>query len=229
MRIYAHRGASAHEPENTLAAFRAAVALGADGVELDVRRDAGGDLVVHHDAHLADGRAIADLTRADRPEHVCDLAAALLACGDLEVNVEVKSDAAAEGVAVAGPVLEAVTAWGGRVLLSSFDPATVDELHRLAPGVPTAQLTMLPDRPLDALLAWVAERGHVAWHPHHLLVDDEAVARTHAAGLALNTWTVDDPDRLRVLEAMGVDVAVANDVPGALAALGRAGAPPPAG
>lgn len=225
MRIYAHRGASRHEPENTVAAFRAAVAMGADGVELDVRLDADGDLVVHHDADLPDGRAVTSLTRADRPDDLTDLAAALVACGGLEVNVEVKSDAAGEGVALAAPVLEAVVAWGGRVLVSSFDPATIDELHRLAPEVPTAQLTMWPDRSLDELVAWVAERGHVAWHPHHLLVDEASLALARSAGLVVNTWTVDDPDRLRALEALGVDGAVTNDVPGALAALGRAGAP----
>lgn len=229
MRIFAHRGASRHQPENTLEAFRTAVAMGADGVELDVRLDADGDLVVHHDDRLADGRAIAGLTRRDRPDHLCDLAAALTACGDLEVNVEVKSDAAGEGIALAAPVLEAVAAWGGRVLVSSFDPATIDALHRLAPDVPTAQLTMWPDRSLDELVAWVADRGHVAWHPHHLLCDPASVQAAHAAGLAVNTWTVDDPARLRELEALGVDVAVTNDVPGALAALGRAGAPPPVG
>jgi glycerophosphoryl diester phosphodiesterase len=229
MRIFAHRGASRHEPENTIAAFRRAAAMGADGVELDVRLDADGDLVVHHDDRLPDGRAIAGLARADRPEHLAELAAALLACGDLEVNVEVKSDAPGEGVALAVPVLEVVAAWGGRVIFSSFDPDTVDELHRLAPDLPTAQLTMFPDRSLDELVAWVAERGHVAWHPHHLLVDAASLALAHAAGLAVNTWTVDDPGRLQVLEGLGVDGAVTNDVPGALAALGRAGAPPPVG
>lgn len=229
MRIFAHRGASRHEPENTIAAFRAAVAMGADGVELDVRADADGDLVVHHDPHLADGRAIASLTRRDRPDALCTLADALEACGDLEVNVEVKSDGVGDGVALAAPVLDVVAAWGGRVLLSSFDPDTIDELHRSAPGLPTAQLTMFPDRPLAELVARVAERGHVAWHPHHLLLDADVVALAGGSGLAVNTWTVDDPDRLRALEAMGVAAAVANDVPGALAALGRAGAPPPVG
>ena len=224
MRIFAHRGASRHEPENTVAAFRAAVAMGADGVELDVRLDADGDLVVHHDADLPDGRAIAGLVRSERPAALCDLAAALAACGHLVVNVEVKSDTVGAGVALAAPTLAVVAAWGGQALLSSFDPDTVDELHRLAPQLPTAQLTMFPDRPLGELVAWVAERGHVAWHPHHLLVDAEAVALAHGAGLAVNPWTVDDPDRLRALEALGVDAVVTNDVPGALAALGRAGA-----
>ena len=225
MRIFAHRGASRDEPENTIDAFLAARALGADGVELDVRLDADGDLVIHHDPTLPDGRRIDSLRRAERPEGICDLAGALAACGDLEVNVEVKSDAEGEGVAVVAAVLEVAAAWGGRVLCSSFDPATVDEVRRLAPHVPTAQLTAYPDRPLADLVRWVADRGHGAWNPHHLLVDEASLALAHHAGLTVNTWTVDDPDRLRALEALGVDVAITNDVRGARAALGRAGAP----
>ena len=65
--VIAHRGASGLEPENTVAAFRRAVALGADGVELDVRRSADGVLVVHHDARLADGRAIVTVPEAELP------------------------------------------------------------------------------------------------------------------------------------------------------------------
>jgi len=59
--VYAHRGASAAEPENTLAAFRAAARMGADGVELDVRRTADGGAAVVHDATLADGRPVASV------------------------------------------------------------------------------------------------------------------------------------------------------------------------
>ena len=54
----AHRGASRAERENTLAAFTRAAEMGADAVELDVRRTAENLLVVHHDPHVADGRAI---------------------------------------------------------------------------------------------------------------------------------------------------------------------------
>ena len=58
--IIAHRGASRAEAENTLAAFRTAGRMGADAVELDVRRSRDGAMAVHHDDHLADGRNIVD-------------------------------------------------------------------------------------------------------------------------------------------------------------------------
>ena len=78
--------------ENTVASFRAARALGADGVELDVRRTADGALAVVHDAHLADGRAVVDTVRAELPAGVPELADVLDACAGLAlVNVEIKN------------------------------------------------------------------------------------------------------------------------------------------
>ena len=71
--MYGHRGASAAERENTLAAFDTARRMGADGVELDVRRTADGALVVAHDPLLADGRALVSLDRAELPPDVLEL------------------------------------------------------------------------------------------------------------------------------------------------------------
>src|SRR3978361_1370580 len=89
--IIAHRGASADYPENTVAAFRAAGALGANWVELDVRRTADGALAVHHDAHLGDGRASGEAAAAALPETGPSLAEALAAGDPLGVNVEIKN------------------------------------------------------------------------------------------------------------------------------------------
>src|SRR3954465_10689247 len=90
-RIFAHRGASARYTENTVSAFQGARDVGADWVELDVRRTLDGALAVHHDAHLADGRAIVDLAAAALPAEVPSLAEALAACAPMGVNVEIKN------------------------------------------------------------------------------------------------------------------------------------------
>ena len=91
--VLGHRGASAVSPENTVVAFERARDLGADGVELDVRRSRDGVLVVHHDPAIAGGHAIAELTwaelRAARPD-LATLDEALDACRGLVVNAEVK-------------------------------------------------------------------------------------------------------------------------------------------
>jgi glycerophosphoryl diester phosphodiesterase len=200
-RVIAHRGASAHRPENTVAAFRYAVELGADWVELDVWAVDGFGLAVIHD-HPA----------SPVPAGVPTLAEALEACGSMGVNVEIKA-------APVGDVAAVVRAWGGEVLVSSFDPGVVDDAR--AAGLPTAQLTHLLDRAVEDTVAWVAERGHRWWHPWFPLCDAEAIAAAHAAGLRVTTWTVDDPVRIADLASWGVDGIVTNDVPTALAVLGR--------
>jgi glycerophosphoryl diester phosphodiesterase len=221
--VIAHRGASAHEPENTLAAFERAVTFGADGVELDVRATADGALAVHHDPNLADGRPIGELRAAELPPSVCLLDAALAACGDLLVNVEIKADGPGGGTALAAPVAATCRAWGGRVLVSSFDPATVDAIRAVAPELPTAQLTFVLERSVATSVAWMAGRGHTAWHPHHASLDAAAVAGAHEAGLSVHPWTVDDPARITELARWGVDGIVTNDVPVAQAARGSTG------
>src|SRR2546423_6893897 len=100
-RVWAHRGDSTHQPENTMAAFEAARAASADGIELDVRFDGEENVVVFHDSELErltgqPGR-IEDLSAAERAklrvegEPVPLLAEVLAQLGDLEVDVEIKS------------------------------------------------------------------------------------------------------------------------------------------
>ena len=135
-RIIAHRGASRAEPENTLAAFRRAGEMGADGVELDVRRTADDRLVVHHDATLPDGRVIRTVAAADLPDSVPTLAAALDACADMFVNVEIKNSPddpdfdPTEWVAHRVIAELATRTPHSRWLISSFRLETVDVCRR---------------------------------------------------------------------------------------------------
>src|ERR671918_2955142 len=75
--VIGHKGAAGLAPENSLAAVRAARDVGADGVELDVRRTAGGAFAVHHDAALADGRRLLDLEASGLPQGIATLGPAL--------------------------------------------------------------------------------------------------------------------------------------------------------
>jgi glycerophosphoryl diester phosphodiesterase len=98
----------------------------------------------------------------------------------------------------------------------------VARVRQLAPALPTALLTaVLTDDQVDGLIEQVAAAGHVALHPHHLTVTPHLLGRCREAGLAVNTWTVDEPDRISALAALGVDGVVTNVPDVALRALGR--------
>ncbi|HEU5084103.1 MAG TPA: glycerophosphodiester phosphodiesterase [Acidimicrobiales bacterium] len=222
--VLGHRGASADAPENTLASFDLAREQGADGVELDVRRSADGRLVLHHDAALPDGRVVARTASADLPVSVPTLAEALDTCAGLLVNVEIKNspfdpDHDPERT-LADDVVALLRARGGqdRVIVSSFDLATVDRVKELDGAVATGFLTFIdPLGPESVQLA--VDRGHDAVHPHEGTVDAAFVTFAHDLGLAVNVWTVDDADRIRTLAGFGVDGIVTNVPAQARAAL----------
>lgn len=220
--VIAHRGASRAARENTLEAFRRAVALGADGVELDVRPTADGVLVVHHDARLAGGRPIIETRRADLPAHIPDLDAALDACRDVVVNLELKNDPADPDFDPADRLAAAVVELLAdrpeprpRWLLSSFRLETIDRVRALAPDLATAYLTVTAD---PDVVARCRAHGHRTWHPWVGAVDAAAVAAGRAGGLTVNVWTCNDPDQARALIDWGVD-GIVTDVPDVIGAV----------
>ncbi len=207
--VIAHRGAREAATENTLPAFRIAREMGADWVELDVRRTADGVVVVHHDAHLADGRMLAELNCEDLPESIPSLAEALEECDGMKVNIEIKNlrddpDYDAEHL-VSDAVAGLVAAYLGpdRALVSSFNIDTLDRLHQVDPTIPLAFLYGIGD-PVSNIERAVAHEM-TAIHPYDPLVDAALVKRAHAAGLVVNVWTVNDGDRMEELIGYGVD------------------------
>lgn len=229
MLVIGHRGASVAAPENSLAAFEAAVAQRADGVELDVRRTADGTLAVRHDETLADGRRLVELARADLADHVPELAEVLEVCRPLSVvNVEIKNwpdDGDFDpSLGLADAVVALLAERGelddGRAIVSSFHLGTIDRVKELAPGLATGWLLGFVDD-LGGLFEKASASGHEAVHPHHALLDEALVARAHALDLAVNTWTCNEPDRIRWLADIGVDAVITDTPDVALQALGR--------
>lgn len=214
--VIAHRGASQAAPENTLEAFRLAKQLGADWVELDVRRTSDGVAVVHHDAHLADGRRIGRLHADELPNYVPSLAEALQACEDMSVQIEIKNlpddpDYDSENL-VAADVARLIAEYLGpeRALVSSFNVDAVDAARNADSSVRTALICgiVAPDQ------AIARARAHemVSVHPFDAMCDASFVRRAHEAGLLVNVWTINDAARMAELVSIGVD-GIVTDVP----------------
>ena len=237
--VLAHRGANTLETENTLAAFRRAMADGADGVELDVQRCGTGEVVVFHDDNLSrlagrperiDQLSLGALreVRLLRGGEILTLAEALDVCGPAAlVNIEVKHAGIFPGGcrALVSGVAEAVTRAGAgqRVLVSSFSPGAVWLWRRIRPDVACGLLFERP-RPFhrpwplrtDILLPLLRP---LAVHPEETLCTRARVARWRARGYAVNAWTVDTPERIGELAAMGVSGIITNDPASARSAL----------
>lgn len=192
-----------------------AVAARADGVELDVRRSADGALVVHHDAEIEGLGLIRDLRAADLPVWVPLLDQAVEACAGLQVNIEIKNLPtepdfdSTEGLAtqVARFVVDGDLV--DRVIVSSFNLKAIAQVRAAEPAVSTGYLT-LPIWDQRACLDQIRAGGHQALHPQHLAVNDELCRAAHDEGVVVNTWTVDDPDRMVWLAEAGVDAIITN-------------------
>jgi glycerophosphoryl diester phosphodiesterase len=216
--VLGHRGASAAAPENTLAAFERARELGADGVELDVRRTADDVLVVHHDPEVDGFGVIARASFADlRAQHpsVATLAEALDACAGMLVNAEIKClpwepDPDTDG-RVARATVDAIVATGTNAVISSFDLDAVDRVRSFGAGIETGWLTH--GQEVDAAARRAAEHGHEWVNPDFraaLTAGADGIAAAHRAGVRVSVWTVDDPEEARALAAAGVDIIITN-------------------
>ncbi len=229
--VIAHRGASRRAPENTLAAFRLAFDLGADGIELDTKLTADGEVVVLHDATLdrtTTGRGpvsqhtLRELKQLDAGVHFAPSFAgeALPTLQEVFdgldarvlVNIEV-----ANYTAPFDPLPEKVAAlakgggWGPRILISSYSPVALRKMRRLMPDVPLG-LLVGPNRPL-----W--ERIVLPWlSPYDLLHAQEtyALARRGATTARWDrpvvAWTVNDPQNIEALVGSQVE-GIITDVP----------------
>jgi glycerophosphoryl diester phosphodiesterase len=230
--VFAHRGARAVAPENTLPAFARALELGADGIELDVQCSADGHLVVMHDFAVdktTDGTGpvaaltLAELRRLDAGRafgpafagvRVPTLEEVLDLIGNrCRLNIEIKS-MDVQGGAEADAVVALVQLRNlfDQVIVSSFNPITLIKLRWLEPKLALG-LLYEEDLPPYLRAAWLSPMlAPQALHPYHRLVDAGMVQWAKGRGLAINTWTVNDEEEARRLVALGVD-AIITDVP----------------
>jgi glycerophosphoryl diester phosphodiesterase len=228
--VLGHRGASAYAPDNTLEAFRLAVAQGADGIETDIRLTADGVMVLHHEPDEEGLGVFAahpfDQVRAALPE-IPTIDEMLEVAGDMLLNLEIKNDRGQPDYDPRQRAAAEVVAWVGehdlrdRVLVSSFDPEMVLRVRVLDDRIVTGQLLDHRADP-NKMLAKVAACGHqwvLPFHQRLRIGGADIIGEAHALGLAVGTWTVDKPSRIRTLAGYGIDAIITNDPRTALEAL----------
>lgn len=225
--VVGHRGAAGHAPENTLASFEAALRLGADVVELDVRPSVEGELVVIHDATVSrttDGHgevaalSVAELRGFDagvrfgaqfRGERIPTLREALgWAQGRTELVIEIKGDPQPRpGVEEQVVRLVAEHEMIERVMVISFYHPALRRLREVEPRIATGMLYtgFLADTAAAALAAG-ADCVRPGWHDWNATL----VEAVHRSGLVAGAWTVDDEGAMARLLDMGLDSITTN-------------------
>lgn len=239
--VFAHRGASAHAPENTLSSFKLALAQGAQAIELDVKLSADGEVVVFHDPVLdrtTDGRGrlsertFADLRSLDagsffskefRGEKIPLLTEVFDSIGGKTlINVELTNyatprDALVEKVCT----LVKKHALERSVIFSSFLASNLKKAARLLPETPRGLLALggWPG-------AWARSFGfnfgeYAALHPHLYDVNPRQIRRVHCLKRRVHVWTVNQPQDMLRLKDWGADGIFTDDPDLALRTFGR--------
>lgn len=210
--VIGHRGASAVAPENTIAAFEAAIAAGADGVEFDVRLSSDGVPVIIHDDTLQRthglrrrvGELSAEELRAVDVPRLRDLFE-LMSQNDLILCLEIKGSSAE----LAERCCELVDefSFSERVIVECFDLEVIRRIKTLktaalfGPRIYTDRYTV--ERALDV--------GASVLALHYRLAKPQLVEKAKLAGLRVVVWTVDDPVWVERARVMGIEAVITND------------------
>ncbi len=229
--VFAHRGASAHAPENTIASFELALAQGADAIELDVKLSADGHVIVHHDPTVdrtTNGKgkvkdlSLAELKKLDagsffaenfHGEKIPTLEEVFEVVGKRTfINVELMNyktprDHLVEAVCM----LVKKHHMQKRIIFSSFFSSNLTKARSYLPDVPRGLLA------LNGLLgAWARSFGFVfgkyqALHPYLTDMTQQEVARVHRLHRRIHVWTVNKEEDMRRLFGWGVDGIFTDD------------------
>ncbi|HEX2274819.1 MAG TPA: glycerophosphodiester phosphodiesterase [Acidimicrobiales bacterium] len=206
---FAHRGARAHAPENTLEAFRLALRLGASGLESDVRLTADGVPVLTHHARVGRGlrrRRVADVARSALPPSVPSLEELYAECGThFELSLDVYDPAAVE------TVVEVARAAGddalGRLWLCHPDWELLAGWRPVFPEAHLVNSTRLDDlrQGAERRAAQLSSAGVDAANLHHSDWTGGLTTLFHRFGRLAFAWGAQHERVVRALAGMGID------------------------
>jgi glycerophosphoryl diester phosphodiesterase len=222
---FAHRGARAHAPENTLEAFRLAVRLGASGLESDVWLTSDGHAVLDHDGVVGGRlrrRPLSEVPRSELPEHIPTLAELYEAVGpDLELSLDVKDPAAALEVVASARDHGAEA----RLWLCHPDWRLVAGWRELSPEIHLVESTRLKrlEGSPELHVARSAQAGIDVVNMHHTDWNSGLIAMVHRFDLLAFGWDAQHPRILDGLLDSGIDGIYSDHVDRMVTALTRRG------
>jgi glycerophosphoryl diester phosphodiesterase len=221
-RVIAHRGSSAAFPDNSWAAFEAAVRDGADAIECDVVATRDGTLVLRHDLSVA-GRPVRELTavEVETLDQRCVRLADLLSWAPrvrIDLLVEIKEP----DIALAAARMIAASPWRDHVTVGGFHAPALAAIKANLPGTRTSFMmgsVMATEQLVQAARACRADGIHLCWdgratYPHRLIAA-ATIGELRRAGLDVTLWHEEREDELRQLVALGPD-AICSDTPAVL-------------
>jgi glycerophosphoryl diester phosphodiesterase len=229
--VLAHRGASGHAPQNTLAAFLLAAEMGADGIELDVHLSADGKVVVIHDDTVdatTDGHGrvsqmtLLELQALDAGnwfapqfsgERIPTLEQVFDVVGHrLLINIEIKVEAGYHPIDQEFEIVRLIEDYQmtHRVIVSSFAPNSLRRVRKLNPYIPLGLLYNKPEPVFwPSLLNWLFV-AYDALHPHFKMVHAKYMTKARQRGKRVHVWTVNDVQDMRHMRDLGVDAIITN-------------------
>ncbi|MDR0841128.1 MAG: glycerophosphodiester phosphodiesterase [Christensenellaceae bacterium] len=239
-KVWAHRGASAYAPENTIPAFQLAIEQGADGIELDVQETADGKLVVLHDDTVdrtsnGFGR-VAEFTCQElkKLDFSCGMRGyegariptlrevyGLIKGSNLRINIEIKYDATPyPGIWDKLLQTEREMGMAGRILYSSFNHYVLLKVRELDPD---SEIGLLYGNAMVDPWIYAQRLKADAIHPHYLAAQHcpGLIEGCRDAGIAINAWTVNDAQSAAALAASNVHGIITNCPDVVLRAIGR--------
>jgi glycerophosphoryl diester phosphodiesterase len=229
--IYAHRGASAHAPENTISAFLLAIEHGADGIEFDIKVTRDGRVIVLHDQTLQrtttgsgdlKNSTFDELRKLDAGskfstkfsnEKIPTLEEVFEAVRNrIGINIELTNYATPgdDLIEKVAKILATVKDTS-KVMFSSFNWGNLKKARKLCPEIPCGLLS------LPGIAGWFSRSyftrnvPHEAIHPYFAAVNRNNVKSWHQQGYKVNIWTVNEPIEMLRLKDIGVDMIMTDD------------------